>query len=319
MNPAAILPTVVDSAARHIVVGLGELLWDSFAQQRRPGGAPANVAYHASQLAADGIICSRIGCDDAGTALCALLAQRGLSVAQVQRDHVHPTGLVTVDTSNPNRPSYHIHEGVAWDHLEYTSELAKLMRAAHAICFGTLAQRSTVSANTIHQALADAERALIVFDVNLRPPWYTRAVIERSLAACSVAKLNLEEFTALNDLLRLRADNLEDFCGRLRREYGVELMCITRGSDGCLLAEENEMVDIPGEPVTVTDAVGAGDAFCAALIIARLNRWPLEICAKFANAAGALVAGRAGAMPDVRRTYAELRAALTSQLPQPSE
>ena len=45
-------------------LGVGELLWDCFGDTHRPGGAPANVAYHASLLGVLGQVCSRVGCDD---------------------------------------------------------------------------------------------------------------------------------------------------------------------------------------------------------------------------------------------------------------
>ncbi|RMF98025.1 MAG: carbohydrate kinase, partial [Planctomycetota bacterium] len=44
--------------ANRVVIGLGEVLWDCFPESRRPGGAPANVAYHAAQLGNSGIVCS---------------------------------------------------------------------------------------------------------------------------------------------------------------------------------------------------------------------------------------------------------------------
>ena len=75
-----------------IVVGLGELLWDCFPDSRRPGGAPANVAFHAQQLRQRGVICSRIGDDELGRELLAHLRACDLDTRYVQRDGNHPTG-----------------------------------------------------------------------------------------------------------------------------------------------------------------------------------------------------------------------------------
>jgi fructokinase len=77
----------------------------------------------------------------------------------------------------------------------------------------------------------------------------------------------------------------------------VEFVCITRAERGCLAIGPGREVHVPGRPVEVADAVGAGDAFAAALISGFLRRWPLEETAKFANLVGALVASRPGAMP----------------------
>ena len=81
------------------VVGIGELLWDCFGDSRRPGGAPANVAFHAAQLGARGVICSRVGSDELGDALVQYLDERGLEPDGIQRDPQHPTGTVTVETN----------------------------------------------------------------------------------------------------------------------------------------------------------------------------------------------------------------------------
>jgi len=63
--------------------------------------------------------------------------------------------------------------------------------------------------------------------------------------------------------------------------------------------------------VEVVDAVGAGDAFTAAWIVARLSRWPPESQARFANRVGALVASRPGAMPPLGDALAAIRSEFT--------
>ena len=50
--------------SRHVIVGLGEVLWDIFPDERRLGGAPANVAFHVEVLGEEGVIASRVGSDD---------------------------------------------------------------------------------------------------------------------------------------------------------------------------------------------------------------------------------------------------------------
>jgi fructokinase len=61
----------------------------------------------------------------------------------------------------------------------------------------------------------------------------------------------------------------------------------------------------------VADTVGAGDAFTAAFIHAVSEQKPMGDAARFANAVGALVASRAGAIPDW--TLAEVDALLSSE------
>jgi sugar/nucleoside kinase (ribokinase family) len=76
-----------------------------------------------------------------------------------------------------------------------------------------------------------------------------------------------------------------------------------------VLLGPHETVDVPGRPVEVVDAVGAGDAFTAGLISGLLRGWPLDRTAGFANELGALVARSPGAMPALDRELDALLAA----------
>jgi fructokinase len=298
------------NAVKTVVIGVGELLWDCFADSRRPGGAPANVAFHARQLGLDGVICSRVGSDTLGDELVHDLAGRGLETRFIQRDRLRPTGTVTVNTERADHPSYVIHENVAWDHLRFDQSWAELFSRAAAVCFGTLAQRCPDSRAAIMRGLAAAESALRVCDVNLRPPWCSPELIEASLRQAQVVKLNANELVTLTGLLGLHVSGPDGFAQALRDRFGVQLLCVTRGADGCLLLSPNERVDLPGKPVQVADAVGAGDAFTAALTLGLLRGWPLSSTARLANEVGALVAGRNGAMPELADEFAALLAGL---------
>jgi fructokinase len=293
---------------RPIVIGLGELLWDVFADSRRPGGAPANVAFQAQQLGCRGLVASCVGEDEPGDELRAYLGDRGLETGLVQRDADHPTGRVTVDISDPHHPRYTIHEDVAWDFLEPEENLMSAARKASAICFGTLAQRSPVSRETIHAVLdAAGPDCLIVFDVNLRQQWYDRERIERSLRQAGIVKLNHEEASALSQMFGFGAQDYRAIAAALQDRFNVDLVCVTRAEKGCLLVNRDGVADVPGRRVDVVDAVGAGDAFTAALIVTQLEGWPLQSAAEFANHVGGLVATRRGAMPELRDEYERLR------------
>jgi fructokinase len=291
---------------RPIVIGIGEVLWDCFGNSRRPGGAPANVAYHATQLGARGLICSRVGIDELGSELLAYLHDRGLETNYVQRDDRRPTSTVTVDDSRPDDPRYVIHENVSWDHLEAQQGLLSLATEAHAVCFGTLAQRSTTSRETIAAVLDATRGALKVYDVNLRPPWFAAATVDASLRRCDVLKLNAEEVRLVAEMLAFASCEPHDFAQSLFDHFGVRLVCITRAADGVLAFTPDSVADVPGKKISLADAVGAGDSFTAALIHALLKDWPLDRAVRFANEVGALVASRVGAMPALRDEFAAL-------------
>jgi fructokinase len=280
-----------------LVIGLGEVLWDCFDEGRRPGGAPANVAFHAQQLGCRAAVCSRVGNDDLGRELVAYLQDRGLDTRLIQRDEARPTGYVTVNTAHRDSPDYVIHEGVAWDAIEFNDDVVNAATKASAVCFGTLAQRTETSRETIHRVLAAAKGAVIVYDVNLRQKWYRREWVERSLKAANLVKLNASEVRMLADVLDLGNREPAHFANTVRERYGVDTTCVTRGADGCSVFAADQTIDVPGVSVNVVDAVGAGDAFTAGLISAILRGWPLRLAASFANRVGALVAGQSGAMP----------------------
>lgn len=288
-------------------LGLGELLWDCFPDRRLPGGAPANVAFHAQQLGLSAATVTRVGCDEPGDDICRFLQEQGLSLDLVQRDPVHGTGTVTVEPDLTGT-KYTFKPDSAWDFLDPQPALLQAMQSATAVCFGTLAQRNSVSRETIHACLAATSAdCLVVYDVNLRPPFFERGWIERSLRKARIAKLNDDEVRQLNEMLGANRSDSESFAQWLMDHYQLELVCVTRGAAGCLLVCGDEIVDVPGLAVQVIDTVGAGDSFTAALIQTRLAGWSLRRSAEFANRVGALVASRPGAMPILTEELAALR------------
>lgn len=284
------------------VVGLGELLWDVFSDGKRPGGAPANVAFQAGQLGCRGIVASRVGADPEGDEILEFLQRQGIDVTAIQRDRQYPTGRVTVTLSPQGQPSYVIHEEVAWDFLECNELLCTVMAEAAAVCFGTLAQRSDVSRRAIHEAVrATRGECLRVYDVNLRQQYYQTEWIEASLGLADIVKLNDDEVALLAPLLEVPVDHVE-FSRAVMANWGPRMVCVTRGASGCLVVEADSVHSIAGRMVKVADTVGAGDAFTAALIVAQLQGWSVERSADFANYVGGLVASHHGAMPDLGGT-----------------
>jgi fructokinase len=171
------------------------------------------------------------------------------------------------------------------------------MAGASAVCFGTLAQRNAKSRETILRALGRATNAFIVYDVNLRQTWYQKDWVEGSLEASNIVKLNEDEVTILSQVMGMTWRHENDFARAFIENHELDIVCVTRAERGCSLYTRSHNVDVSGVEIEVADAVGAGDAFTAALISAQLRGWPLATAAWFANHVGALVAGRRGAMP----------------------
>ncbi len=303
------------------VVGLGELLWDELPGGRRLGGAPANFAVMASRLGVHGIVASRLGQDEPGTAARELLQTMPVDTRFLQTDPQYPTGSVSV-TIEHGQPQYTIHAPVAWDALDLTPAWTELAARADAVCWGTLAQRDARSEQTIQNFLAATRPdCLRIFDVNLRAPFYTAEAIERSLGKAMLLKLNDTEMPHLLSLASLpaatayregndpeRAEALTADARRLLTAHSaLQLVAITLGAHGSLLITHDEALRHPGIEAKVVDTVGAGDAFTAALAVHRLLRTSLAVQSEAANRWGAWIASRPGAMPELPpETLAEI-------------
>ncbi len=296
----------------HTAVGIGELLWDVFPTGKQLGGAPANFAYICNPLGNRGIPASGAGTDKLGEEALAWLEQLGLTAEFVQRDDIHPTGAVRVQVDDQGQPAFQIAENVAWDCLEWTAAWQQLAVDADAICFGTLAQRSSQSQRTIRSFLQAARHnAIRIFDVNLRQNFYSVEIIAESMRLAKVVKLNHEELPIVMRLLGCSHRRAVDSARRLLAEFDLNLVCVTRGNSGSILISASECNEHSGFKVKVADTVGAGDAFTAGLAHGLLRGRPLAEVNDLANRCGAWVASQRGAMPaapakGLRQRLAEL-------------
>ena len=305
-----------------LILGIGELLWDLLPAATGPtiasadntaphgsphgslGGAPANFSVMAGRLGGHAVILSRIGRDNLGREAIARLDPLPSDTEYIQVDSAQPTGIVTVDFKD-GQPHYVIHEPAAWDFLELTDDWVRLAERADAICFGSLAQRSLESRQTIQTLAAQTSSSCVrVFDVNLRAPFYSSEVIQESLELATVMKMNDAEVPLVLGLLGLPAHEIED-PGALRN--GAELLlnefptlrmvAVTRGGSGSLLVTRETAHQHPGVSTKVADTIGAGDAFTAAMTHYLLRGAPLEVLNEAGNRWGSWVASQAGAMP----------------------
>lgn len=286
----------------HLILGIGEVLWDLLPDGPRLGGAPANFTVMAARLGEHAVLLSRVGRDKLGRDALERLKPLPVDASFLQVDEEHETGRVTV-TFDGGQPHYTIHQPAAWDFLDLTDSWLKLAEKADALCFGSLAQRSLASRQTI-QALIERSPAtcLRVFDVNLRAPFYSVEVIHRSLELATVLKMNDEEVAQVLRLLGLPTveESLEFGARQLLKEFSsLRLVAVTRGGHGSLLVSRTESHAHPGIPVDVADTIGAGDAFTAAMTQALLRGANLAAVNEAGNRWGAWVASQTGAMPEL--------------------
>jgi fructokinase len=297
--------------SRPVVVGLGELLWDVYPDAARFGGAPANFAYHAASLDAESWLASSVGVDELGDRALDILRQHGVESACVARDAEHPTGRVDVTLDSLGLASYEFADDTAWDHIPKSDALDSLARRCDAVCFGTLAQRSSQSRETIQRFVKTTPfSALRMFDVNLRKQFYDAAVIDQSLRLATALKLNEEELPIVARLCGVNESHPSDAMRALMNMYSLRLVALTRGPNGATLLAGAEESTFPALTTTVVDTVGAGDAFTAAVVIDFLAGLPLADVNAHANAVASFVCSQPGAvaaLPDYLRNAAPAR------------
>ena len=287
----------------------GEMLWDVLPTGKQPGGAPLNVAVHLRNFGLDAQLISRVGHDDLGTELLAFVESKGLSTKYVQRGETHLTGVVKANVSNTNEVTYKIVQPVAWDYIQYEPALSSLVQGAEAFVFGSLAARSPVSRETLYRLLQQAP--LKVFDVNLRPPHYSRDVVQYLLRHADIVKLNHHELTEIMDWFGASSAE-ETALEWLAARFQLQAVCVTKGADGAALWTGGHLYRSPGRHVAVQDTIGSGDAFLAALLRGLLSHQPPADNLAFACAAGSLVATFQGATPAISESMVRELASATA-------
>ena len=287
------------------IIGLGEILWDMLPSGKVLGGAPANFAYHVSQFGLNGYAISAIGNDLLGKEILNSLAEKQLNFLIENVDF--PTGIVQVTLDEKGVPQYEICEGVAWDNIPFTQQAEKLARICDAVCFGSLAQRNTVSRTTILKILELVPAtALKIFDINLRQHFYSKEIIENSLKHCNILKINDEEVVAVAKLFDCQELSEEAVCKKILDTYLLKMVILTKGAIGSLVITDNETSYIDTPKVHVADTVGAGDSFTGTFVAALLNGESVRNAHKLAVEVSAYVCTQHGAMPKLPDAFVEL-------------
>jgi fructokinase len=260
---------------------------------KKVGGAPVNFAYHASRLGAAGYAVSAVGKDALGDEIIQEIDKVNINPV-IERVN-YPTGTVGVEL-NEGIPAYTINEGVAWDYIPLTEAMKQLAKRADAVCFGTLAQRSEVSRNTIQALLScvpvDSYRTL---DINIRQHYYSEEVITDSLRSSNVFKMNDEELILLKKLFKKQPFTDEEVCHWFLKEFNLKFLILTAGANYSIIYKPEGLSYIKTPVVNVVDTVGAGDSFTGAFISSILDGKSASDAHQTAVDRAAYVCSQAGA------------------------
>ncbi len=299
---------------RFTVVSFGEALWDLLPTGPVLGGAPLNFAYRVYSLGHRSIIVSRLGKDDLGEKAREQIVTLGMDDTCLQWDDAYPTGTVEIYFDEDKNPDYTIIENVAFDYIEFSDNLENIIESADCLCFGTLAQRNTVSRQTLQSLFPRFSGKFTLLDINLRKNCYSDETLKSSLEQANILKLNDEELAKLVDLLGLQGDSAPDQAEHLLKHAGLEYCVATLGERGAFaLSRRGEKIYSPGYHVSLVDSCGSGDGFTAGFIHALLEGESLKQACRLGNALGAMVAQQEGATQPI--SYQEAMAFMEAGCP----
>jgi fructokinase len=281
------------------LVSIGEVLWDVIGEKEYLGGAPFNLCAHAVRLGHHPVFVSAVGFDDRGERALQTIKGQGIDTRYISQTYRAATGTSEIVLDEEGKATHRLRRPAAYDFVSLNDQQRSELTNTQPdwVCFGTLLQMELSPHSLTCRLLDEHMAAKKFYDVNLRPNCWTPDLVEELLHRATTVKLNEEEVDALAGIFECPKGPHVRFAEIAAKRFGLDLVCITRGSQGCFIWRNGQQVESPGFKVAVADTVGAGDAFSAALLHGLHEGWPIEEIGIFANRVGALVASRDGAAP----------------------
>ncbi|MEO3814633.1 5-dehydro-2-deoxygluconokinase [Sphaerisporangium sp. B11E5] len=280
------------------------------------GGSPTNVAVAAARLGRSAAVVTRTGADPFGLFVHDALREYGVDDRFVTEVPGLPTPVTFCEIRPPEDfPLFFYRYPKAPDLVIHPEELDLAAVREAGLFWATVTGLSQEPSRAAHFAAwrARGRAPLTVLDLDYRPMFWASAAearehVRAALAHVTVAVGNLEECEVATGA----RDPYE--AGKALLDLGVELAVVKRGSGGVLGMTAARTVEVPPVPVEVVNGLGAGDAFGGALCDGLLAGRELGEMLRFANAAGAIVAGRLACAPAMP-TAAEVRAVVSGTPP----
>ncbi|GGE62596.1 fructokinase [Pedobacter psychrotolerans] len=277
------------------VISIGEILWDVFPEGKKAGGSSMNVALNLHKQGINSKFISAVGDDESGKELIEFLKAQNFESDLIQINDL-PTSTVEVKLDESHQATYTIVEPVAWDAINLNDHALEAVKQGDAFVYCSLTCRNEKSKDTILALLKQAK--LKIFDINLRPPFYTIETLKTLLGEANILKVNEHELVYLKDELALTGNTDEQLLKQLSLNFNIEIICLTVGEKGAYVLQDGHLYHHKGYQVEVADTVGAGDSFLATFISSYLNGYPINTVLDRACKVGAFVASQHGANPD---------------------
>jgi|TARA_B110000914_G_scaffold225660_1_gene247046 fructokinase len=283
------------------VAGIGEVLWDINGDVKKIGGAPANFTFHCKNLGADAFLISSLGNDKLGLQIINFFKNRKINISAIDINQDKSTGIVDVNLNHLKNAQYKIKDdNIAWDHIIFDDNKSKIASSLDAICFGTLAQRNSISKESIHKVLKSVKKdCLIMFDMNLRQHYHNTEIILSSIELANSIKINEEELNVISNILKISGSKKE-LIKTIHKKFNLRLLILTCGENGAYILRNNELsFKKPPKIKNVISTVGAGDCFTSAVVMGYLNNNSLDEINKQANLLASFVCTQNSAVPEI--------------------
>jgi 5-dehydro-2-deoxygluconokinase len=288
------------------------------------GGTTTNVAVAAARLGRRAAVCTRVGNDEFGDYIKSALTETfGVDTRFVHADPDLKTPLAFVLLDPPEDPRVVFYREPRAPDMNITSDDldANIAAAVPILWMAASNLAYEPCRSTMHSLLAMRPRLgaggegspgvhHTILDLDWRPTfWASPAEAAREIRPL------LDRFSVVigNRVECEIATGTDDPDRALDRllEHGLEVAVVKLGGDGVLIGNRHgDRVRVAPIHVDVVCGVGAGDAFGAALCHGLLAGWDIATCARFGNAAGAIVAGRLMCADDMP-TLEEVNALVT--------
>lgn len=272
------------------ILSFGEVLWDVYPEKNVIGGAPFNFSAHLAKLGAESALITAIGNDELGKQALRCIKEQKVSDAFAETSS-YPTGACYVTLDDCGVPSYDLRNDMAYDHITLKDDQLNAVDKAsyQAFYFGTLAQRNVESRQTLIKIVSRCHFEQVLFDINIRQQWYSRAILETGMRFCTILKFSREEagvfekigiIKAIRKHFRTEEEYYHELCRELSQSYEISTVLLTLDKDGAMVYDKanNEFYHSEKPKGKVVSTVGAGDSFSACFLYQFLLGKQIQQC-----------------------------------------
>ena len=259
------------------------------------GGSAANTACWLAAAGVPSVIVGRVGDDDRGRTAQVLLREAGVQLA-VTVDRDRPTGTCVVLISDTGERTM-VPDAGANSALQVTDLPIELFVAGSHLHVSGYALLNATVRPTALAAIALARDRGLTLSVDAASASLIRAVGSGQFLSWigrpTPLFANAEEAEALSGHI-----NTTDAARALSFHYGQSVVKL--GADGALWAEDGIAHSVPTTPLRVVDTTGAGDAFAAGFLAARIGGIAPLLATRLAHTYAASAVTKLGGRPPTR-------------------